>query len=191
MAAPHRELMQEAIARDADGQRALLTGDRDAARAAFREAAELYRRSWEEAPPGSYGRLLGMLKSAVLAGGATREAQYARNQVRDEDVASPAAAYVRAIAALVEGDDGAARAWAERMSAGSEPFARTARAIAAVADQDQAAYAEALSAIVRDFERREQHLTGVPIADTALMLEALGEAHGMTAAIDSPLLPRA
>jgi hypothetical protein len=42
---------------------------------------------------------------------------------------------------------------------------------------------------VRDFEGRDAHLTGVPIADTALMLEALAAPRGMTARVDSPLMP--
>ena len=58
--------MAAAIGRDGDAQRALLAGDVNVARAAFAEAAELYRRSWEAAQPASYGRLVGMLKSAVL-----------------------------------------------------------------------------------------------------------------------------
>ena len=75
------------------------------------------------------------------------------------------------------------------MGAGGEAFARTAAAIAALAARDEAAYAAALEAIVRDFEQRSEHLTGVAIADTAVMLEALAGRRGMSAAIDSPVLP--
>ena len=61
--------MTAAVERDGAAQRALLASDREAARAAFAQAAELYRESWEVAPPSAYGRLVGMVKSAVLAGG--------------------------------------------------------------------------------------------------------------------------
>ena len=65
-----------AIARDGVAQRALFDGDAPAARAAFAQAADLYRRSREAAPAESYGRLVGMLKSAVLDGGGEPEADY-------------------------------------------------------------------------------------------------------------------
>ena len=70
----HRELLTAAIARDGDGQRALMAGDGQGACEAFLSAADLYRQSWEEAPPGSYGRLVGMLKATVLSGDDPRQA---------------------------------------------------------------------------------------------------------------------
>ncbi|HVL94554.1 MAG TPA: hypothetical protein VM266_01705 [Solirubrobacteraceae bacterium] len=185
---PHLDLLREALAVEADGQRALLRGDAGAAAGALREAARLYRNSWEAAPPGAFGRLIGMLKAAVIAGDAADAAAYARSQV-PEEAASPPAAYARAIAALVEGDDAAARAAAEAMRAGSDAFARTADAVVALAGGDAAAYAAAVRAIVTDFEARHDHLTGVPIADTALMLERLAQPRGLAAAPRSSLLP--
>jgi hypothetical protein len=186
----HRELMAAAIERDADAQRALLAGDDDRARAAFGAAAGLYRASWEAAPPASYGRLVGMLKSAILAGSGREAGDYVRGAIADSEVASPTAAYARAIAALVAGDDRAARTWGSRIQGASEAFDRTANAIVALASRDRAAYAEALEAIVRDFERRTDHLTGVAIADTALMLDRLAADRGMTAPVSSLLLPK-
>jgi hypothetical protein len=113
-----------------------------------------------------------MLKAAVLAGDATAEAAFARAQL-DPSASSPAAAYARAIAALVEGDHATARAAAVAMRAGSEAFGRAADAIVALTDGDDAAFGRAVAAISDDFARREEHLTGVPIADTALILERL------------------
>lgn len=182
--------MAAAIERDGAAQRALFEGNKEAARAAFAEAAELYRRSWELAPPGSYGRLVGMVKSAVLAGGGKEQAAYALQALGAEAESSAAAAYARALAALITGDDGAARLAAARMRGGSEAFERTADAIDAVAARDREAYANALLAIVRDFEQRSQHLTGVAIADTALMLEQLAARRGIAAGLASPLLPQ-
>jgi hypothetical protein len=189
----HRELMAAAVAHDGEGQRALLAGEPDAARAALGAAADLYRRSWEAAPPGGYGRLVGMLKSAVLAGGGEAQAAYVERALagEGEGEGSPTACYARAIAALIRGDDARARQAAAVMDSGSEPFKRAAAAIVALADHDAPTYAAAAAAIVRDFEAREQHLTGVPIADTAVMLERLAERRGMSAGLESPLLPTA
>ena len=181
--------MREAIARDGDGQRALLAGDPAGAKAAFTSAAALYRESWEAAPPGGYGRLVGMLKSAVLAGVGDEQARYALDALGDEAGESPTAAYARAIASLLEADDVAAARWASGMRAGSDAFRRTADAIAALAEDDRPAYTAAVEEIVRDFEARDEHLTGVPFADTALMLERLAERRGMSADLTSPLLP--
>jgi hypothetical protein len=181
--------MIAAIERDGAGQRALLARDEEGARAAFRAAAELYRKSWEAAPPRSYGRLIGLLKSAILAGGGHEAAYYVRSALADEDVASPPGAYAQGLAALIAGDDEAARAWAARMRGGSDAFERTADALGALAARDPVAYAAALEAIVHDFEQRADHLTGVAIADTAVMIERLAAPRALAAAVTSPLLP--
>ena len=185
----HRELMLEAIALDGEAQRALLAGDGEASRIAFARASVRYRSSWEAAPPRSYGRLVGMLKSSILAGDAMGAATYARAALTTEDEPlSPPAAYVVAVAALVQEDDNAARRAALQMRAGSEEFVRTADAVAALVNRDAGAYATALAAIVRDFEDRDAHLTGVRIADTAIMLERLAAPRGLTASPISPVV---
>jgi hypothetical protein len=192
----HLDLLREAIAVEARGQRALLAGE--PADEDLRAAAELYRRSWEVAPPASYGRLIGMLKAAVLAGDAGAAARCAREAIPD-DATSPTARYAVAIAALIEGDDAAAARAAEAMRAGAsavradperaEAFLHAAEAIAGLAARDRAAYANAVRAIVADFESRTEHLTGVPIADTALMFERLAAPRGLAVQLRSPLLP--
>ncbi|MGN6166963.1 MAG: hypothetical protein ACTHQQ_02155, partial [Solirubrobacteraceae bacterium] len=187
----HRELMTAAIERDAEAQGALLAGDRDAARVAFRSAADLYRRSWLESPPRSYGRLVGMLKSAILAGDAAAAAAFAREALADEKAVadSPTASYARALSALIAGDDADARKWSEEMACGGDAFERAACAITALALRDGHAYNVAVGDVVRDFEGRQSHLTGVQIADTAVMLERLAAARGMASEIESPLMP--
>ncbi len=181
--------MTAAVERDGAAQQSLLSGDRAAARSGFAQAAELYRESWVQAPPSAYGRLVGMLKSAVLAGAGDEEARYARETLADADPDSVTAAYARALAALILGEDDVALECASRMDAGGEAFARTAEAIAAIATSDGGRYATALSAIVRDFEARTEHLTGVAIADTALVLATLASRRGLTVAVESPVLP--
>ena len=187
---PHREQMGAAIALEGEGQRLLLDGDEAAGAARLRAAAEHYRRSWELAPPGAYGRLIGMLKAAVIAGDATEAAAYVREQLAGVGAASsPPAHYARAIAALVEDDDEAALEAAHGMRAGSPAFGRAADAVEALARRDADGYAVAVRAIVADFEARDEHLTGVAIADTALMLERLAERRGLAAHPASALLP--
>lgn len=181
--------MTAAVERDGAAQRRLISGDVDGARAAFAEAAECYRQSWEVAPATAYGRLVGMLKSAVLAGGGGVEAEYARRALGERDPESATASYAQALAALILGEDGDAQVWAGRMSAGNEAFGRTAAVIGAVAARDVEAYEAALAAIVRDFEQRAEHLTGVAIADTALVLATLASRRGMAVTIESPVLP--
>jgi hypothetical protein len=188
----HQELLTAAVERDGEAQQALLDGDRDAARAAFAQAADLYRESWEWAPPTAYGRLVGMLKSTVLAGGSSvSAARYVLAALIDADAdpQSSTASYARALAALILGEDSEAQEWALRMGAGGDAFGRTAEAIASIAARDAGRYAAALAAIVRDFEERTDHLTGVAIADTAMMLSELAGRRGMSATIESPVLP--
>jgi hypothetical protein len=182
----HLELMREAMAAEAEGQRALLAGE--SAKAALDNAAGLYRASWEAAPAASYGRLIGMLKAAVIAGNPADAAAFARTAM-PVDPPSPAAAYALAVAALVQGDDAAARVAAAKMHGGSPAFDRAARALDALAAREGSAYAAAVAEIVADFEGREAHLTGVPIADTAIMLECLAEPRGLASRPRSPLLP--
>jgi hypothetical protein len=188
----HRELMREAIAREGEGHRALLDGDAERAAAAYRAAGERYRASWEAAPPTAFGRLIGLLKAAALAGGdASSEAAYVREQVGEPAEPSAAAAYALALAALVAGDDGGALRWTPAMRGVSEPFARAADAIDAIAAHDEPATRVALEAIVHDFEQRPEHLTGVPFADTAAMLDVLAQRRGMDVApVSAVLAPR-
>jgi len=186
----HRERQQEAVRLEADAYRRLLEGDRAGAEPVLIEAAERYRESWELAPPGGYGRLVGMLKAAILAGGGGDEARYVGDALGRHG-GSPTAWYALGLAALLEDDDGLARAAAEGMASGGEPFARAAAAMLALAGRQAASYSEALGAIVADFEGREAHLTGVAFADTALMFERLAERRGMAAGARSPMLPPA
>lgn len=185
----HRELLDVALAHEGLGHRALLAGDREQAVAKMAAAAGFYRQSWQAAPPRSFGRLVGMLKAAVIAGDAEEEARYARAELHDDQADSPSSWYALAIAALVEGDDELAEHAAAGMEEGSDAFVRAARAVRALARTDRDEYAAAVGAIVADFESREDHLTGVAIADTALMFERLAQRRGLAAEPESELLP--
>ena len=185
---PHRSLQAAAVAADAAAQRCMMAGDATAATPFLRTSERLYRESWEAAPPGGYGRLVGMLKAAILRGDALAAARYARAAL-GRTPESPTAAYALALACLADGDDSAASAAAVQMAAGGEAFARTAAALAALATRDEGSYGIALEAVIADFAARDVHLTGVAIADTALVLERLAGARGIARHPRSPLLP--
>jgi hypothetical protein len=184
----HQVLLQEALSLEGEAYGLLLEGRSQEASAMLRRVSDLYRRSWETAPPRSYGRLVGMLKAAILAGDAREAASQARRELGDE-ADSPSSWYAVALATLVEGDDKLARRAADGMHGGSDAFDRTGDAIAALADRDAERYGQALAAIVADFESRAEHLTGVPIADTALVLQRLADARGIRGGTRSPVLP--
>jgi hypothetical protein len=186
----HRDLMFEAIKLEGEAHAALLAGDTDAAAAAYGRAVESYRASWALAPPKSYGRLVGLLKAAVLGGSGRAAADEVRAALDgDPDAAgSPVASYVLAVAALIAGDDDAVAPLAEVMEPRGGAFERTAAALRALAAGDGAAYATAAAAIADDFAGRDEHLTGVAIADTAIMLEILARERGLAAGLESPLV---
>jgi hypothetical protein len=186
----HRELMMAAIAAEGVAHAALVAGDAEAAAAAYADAVEKYRASWALAPPKSYGRLVGLLKAAVLGGRSRPAAEEVRAELADDPDAagSPVASYVLAVAALILQDDGAVAPLADVMEPRGGAFERTATALRALADRDGPAYADAVAAIEADFAGREEHLTGVAIADTAIMLELIARERGLAAELDSPLV---
>ena len=162
--------LEQALAVEAAAQAELLAGVPEPE--GFREAAALYRASYQLAPPSSYGRLVGMLKAAVLGGGGADEAAIVRDLL-PEGGTSPTSWYAVGIAALIAGDAaGAARA-AQEMRAGGDAFGRAAAAIAAIAARDDEGADAAIAAIEADFASRETHLTGVAIADTAVLFTTL------------------
>ena len=165
-----QEALERALATEAAAQAELLAGV--AQPAGFREAASLYWTSYGLAPPTSYGRLVGMLKAAVLGGGGSEEAARVRALLPDGG-SSPTSCYAVAIAALIEGDDARAARAADGMRGGGDAFARAADAISAIVARDDAAATRAIVAIEADFAARDAHVTGVAIADTAVLFTTL------------------
>lgn len=186
----HARELEQALQLEAEGQRALLAGQPSRAQPLLAAAAARYRSSWELASPTSYGRLIGMLKAAILAGGGEPEARYALEQLAGLAATerTPAAAYALALAELVVGGYDRALELAAEVVAGGPAFARAGAAIAAIAEADRERFASALKAIVADFESRPAHLTGVAIADTALMLQRLGSRRGLAVRLSGPLV---
>jgi hypothetical protein len=186
-----KQLVRMAMAAGGAGLALLMLGRRDEAAAWLVRAADRYRESWEDAPPGSWGRPVGALKSRLLADdreGATRDARWTLEQAPDAS-ASPIAGYAAAIARLALGDDAEASRLAAALRQAEGFPDEVARALEALAAGDGAAYEQAVHAVLRSFETREEYLEDVPVADTVLVLEALAEPRGLAVRLGSALLP--
>src|SRR5437867_5332053 len=95
-------------------------------------SAERYRESWTGAPAGSWGRLIGALKSRLLAGdaeGTAHDAAWVLEQGPGES-GSPIGEYAAALAALTVGQDADARALAARLQESEDFPAPVADALA-------------------------------------------------------------
>ena len=157
----------------------------------FARAAERYRESWEGAPPGSWGRPIGAIKSRILAGdwdGAAADARWALDAGAAE-AESPIGRYAAALAQLVLGDWDEARIHADYARTHERFPGEVADALAFVAAEDVVGYIEAVEAVLESFETRSEYLEGIPVADTVLVLQALAARRNMAAELSSPLLP--
>lgn len=189
-----KQLVRVAMAAGGAGLVRLMQGRRAEAAGWLVRAAERYRESWPDAPPASWGRLIGAVKARILAGdweGAAADAAWALEQGPAE-ADSPIGRYAACLAALVLGDDDAAAALAEPLLRAADEFPRpVAEALAALAGGDAPGYAEAAACVLESFESRDAYLEDVPVADTVMVLEALARRRGVAAGLSSPLLPTA
>ena len=186
-----RQLTRMGNAAWAAGLSFLMLGRRENAAAWLIRAADTYRESWPSAPPGSWGRPIGAMKSRLIAGdlaGARGDARWALD-AGAADAESPIGRYAAALANLVVGEDEQAASLAATL-AGTEPIpAPVTASITALAARNERAYVAAIEELVRDFEGRTEFLEDIPVADTVLALQALAEARGIRVPLDSPLLP--
>ena len=188
-----KQLVRAGMAAGGAGLARLMQGRGAEAAGWFARSAERYRESWPDAPPASWGRLIGALKSRILAEdweGAEADARWALEQ----DPASgdsPIGAYAAALGRLVLGEDRQAAELAETLRAADQDAfpAPVAEAIAGLAARDAGAYAAGCAAVLDSFEAREVYLEDIPVADTVIVLEALAERRGMAARPSSSLLP--
>jgi len=154
-------------------------------------AAETYRRSWPDAPAGSWGRPIGAMKARLIAGdleGARADARWAIEAGAGESE-SPIGRYAAALARLVLAEDTAAAALVPTFAdAESIPPAVTA-SLGALAANDASAYEVAIRELVADFEARDEFLEDVPVADTVLAFQALAAERGISVPLTSSVLP--
>jgi hypothetical protein len=187
-----RQLTRMGNAAWAAGLSLLALGRRDEAEEWLLRAAETYRRSWPDAPPGSWGRPIGAMKSRLIAGdldGAREDAAWAleAGAARSE---SPIGRYAGVLALLALGEDRDAAASARTLEGVEAIPPAVTDSLAALATGDQNGYEASIRALVADFEAREEFLEDVPVADTVLALQALAAERGIEVALASPLLPR-
>ena len=186
-----RQLTRMGNAAWAAGLSLLMLGRRAEADDWLVRAAETYRRSWPDAPPGSWGRPIGAMKARLIAGdldGGRTDARWALDAGASASE-SPIGRYAAALALLVLEDDAAAAAIVPTLAgADSIPLAVTAT-LGALAAGDAAGYETAISELVADFEARDEFLEDVPVADTVLALQVLAAERGVVVELTSAVLP--
>ena len=187
-----RQLTRTGNAAWAAGLSSLMLGRRDEGAEWLLHAADRYRESWADAPPESWGRPIGALKSRLIAGdleGARSDAGWTleTGAARAE---SPIGRYAAALAHLVLGDDAAAAGLAATLVAREDFPHAVAGSLVALATGDGPGYERAIRALLADFEGREEFLEDVQVADTVLALQALAVLRGLAVELASPLLPR-
>lgn len=187
-----KQLVRAAMAAGGVGLARLMQGREAEAAGWFTRSAERYRESWPDAPPASWGRLIGALKARVLAGdweGAEADARWALEQDSAAD-GSPIGAYAAMLAHLILGQDSEATQLGGALEDEEAFPAAVAAALSAVARGHAEDYAVAVAAVLGSFEERDEYLEDIPVADTVIVLEALAERRGMaTRLVSSNLLP--
>ncbi|TML27660.1 MAG: hypothetical protein E6G26_08680 [Actinobacteria bacterium] len=189
--ARQRQLTRMGNAAAGAGIAELMGGNTQAAREWFATAVGRYRESYEHAPPGSWGRPIGMLKAHVLAGdwdGAAGDAEWTLEQGA-AGAESPIGLYAACLALLVLGRDEEARVLADGLRTQPDFASAVGDALAMLAAQDVIGYIEAIEAVLESFETRDEYLEDLPVADTVMVLQELAARRGMRAELTSPLLP--
>ena len=189
--ARQRQLTRMGNAAGGAGQALLMLGRRDEAASWFARAAERYRESFADAPPGSWGRPIGATKARILAGdwpGAENEARWTLG-AGAADSESPIGRYAAALALLVLSRDGEARVHADAIRTRDDFPNDVGDALAFTASGDVVGYTEAIESVLESFETREEYLEDIPVADTVLVLQALAARRGIEVELSSELLP--
>ena len=186
-----RQLTRMGNAAWAAGLCHLMLGQRKEADAWLVRAAETYRESWPDAPPGSWGRPIGAMKSRLIAGdlaGAREDARWALDAgAADSD--SPIGRYAAALALLVRGEDAGVGALAETLVGVDAIPPGVTDSLIALATSDEAGYERAIRALLVDFEARDEFLEDIAVADTVVALQMLAAERGSAVPLTSPLLP--
>jgi hypothetical protein len=186
-----RQLTRTGNAAWAAGLSQLMLGRGDHGAEWLLRAADRYRESWPDAPPGSWGRPIASMKSRLIAGdleGARADAAWAL-EAGSEGSESPIGRYAAALAHLVLGEDTEARTLATSLQGRDDFPPAVADSLAALASGNADAYATAVRALLEDFERREEFLEDLPVADTVLVLQELAGVRGLAVPLASSMLP--
>jgi hypothetical protein len=187
-----RQLTRMGNAAAGAGLSLVMQGRTDEAREWFDRACVRYRESWQDAPPGSWGRPIAILKARVLSGdwgGAERDAAWTLEQGADA-AQSPIGRYAAALAYAVLARWADMRIAADALRLGEGFPNDVADALTFIAAPDPVAYVEAVESVLESFETRDAYLEDLPAADTVLVLQALAERRDLAPPeLDSELLP--
>jgi hypothetical protein len=188
-----RQLTRMGNAAYGAGLASLMLGDREQAAEWFISAANVYRESYADAPPDSWGRRVAMIKSSILADDWEGAEDYARRTLDDgaAEADSPIGRYAAALAFLTLGGHAEARVAADSIRERGDFPGDVADALATLAAEDVLGYTYAIESVLESFEQRDEYLEEIPVADTVLVLQALARRHRMAAELASPLLPPA
>jgi hypothetical protein len=187
-----RQLTRLGNAASGAGLALLMQGWQDEATKWFSRAAQRYRESFADAPPESWGRPIGAVKSLILAGDwpAADDAARWTLETGAPEAVSPIGRYAAALALLVLGEDEQARPHADAIRTRDDFPQAVGDALAYLAAQDVDGYTEAVEAVLDSFETRDEYLEEVPVADTVLVLQALAQRRGIAVELSSSLLPQ-
>jgi tetratricopeptide (TPR) repeat protein len=170
----------------------LMLGREDEAREWLDRAAARWRESWEHATPTSWGRPIGTIKAALIAGRDDEAEAFARwtLELGSETAESPIGRYAATLALLTLERWPEARHVAQTLREREDFPPAVADALATIAGHDLVGYAEAVEAIVDSFETRDEYLEDVAVADTALALQVLARKREIMIELPaSPVLP--
>ena len=186
-----RQLTRLGNAAGGAGLALLMLGRAAEADAWLHRAADRYRESFADAPPGSWGRPIGAVKTLVLAGdwAAAEDAARWALETGAPEAQSPIGRYAAALALLVLGADEQARVHADAIRTREDFPSAVGDALAYLAAEDVPGYTEAAESVLESFATREEYLEDLPVADTVLVLQALARRRGIEVELTSPLLP--
>ena len=184
-----RSLVRKGNAAYAAGLGLLMAGDPEAVEWLGR-AAVTWRESWQGGE--SWGRPIGAIKAALLAGddpAAETYAQWALDAGAERSE-SPIGRYAAALALLVLARWVDARPVADSLRERDDFPHDVADALAYIAAHDVVGYAEAIESVVESFETRTEFLEDARVADTALVLDLLARRRGIELDLpESDVLP--
>jgi hypothetical protein len=189
--ARQRQLTRTGNAAYGAGLAYLMLGEPGPAADWLTRAARSYEESYVDAPPGSWGRRVAMIKSSILADDWPAADAYARATLDDGAAQSdsPIGRYAAALALLTLGRDEEARAAADSIRERDDFPNDVADALATLAAEDILGYTYAIESVLESFERRDEYLEEIPVADTVLVLQALARRRRRAVELASPLLP--
>lgn len=189
--ARQRQLTRMGNAAGGAGLALLMDGRANDASAWLNRAADRYRESMADAPPGSWGRPIGAMKALVLAGDlqAAEEAARWALGLGAAEAETPIGRYAATLALLVLGRDSEAEPLAGSLREQDDFPRDVADALAAIAAADRARYVKAVKRVLRSFEQRDEYLEDMPVADTVLVLQSLAARRDIDVELASALLP--